>query len=421
MKTDSPISPAEPAAEAPKRASRIGVARRPIFDRSLGLSAYELVLDSGSRRNGVNSDPSAAMSRLIADIGDAEVAAIVGNQRAWLRCSSAEVLGSLEEALPPARVVVEIEPGVVEGDSRREEIAVLRRRGYTIAAQGHAENAPAALSQLADVATLDLEKLDPHEASSIVARFKQSGVKLAALNVESPERYRTAHELGFDLFRGDFFCKPYAPDDRAPAPGHTTLLRLLAALQDPQIELGQLEELVTHDISLSYSLLRYINSAFFGLRHRVTSIGHAVRLLGLENVKRWSTLMLFAGVDHRPRELMTTALVRARFCELAGPRYELHNTDRLFTLGLMSVIDALMNTSMTRALRPLPLPDETIRALTLRRGPKGKLLNCAIAAERGELSTTVEEPDDAAELAKVYRESVVWAGEAQDAALAQAA
>jgi c-di-GMP phosphodiesterase len=421
MKTDSPISAEEQTSETPRRASRVGVARRPIFDRSLGLSAYELVLDCGSRRNGVNSTPCAAMSRLIGDIGESEVAAIVGDQRAWLRCSSPEVLGSLEEKIPPQRVVVEIESGAAADDARREAIAGLRRSGYTIAADGHADDVLPELAKLAHVATLDLEKLDPHDAASIVARFKQAGVKLAALNVDSPERYRAAHELGFDLFRGDFFCKPYAPDDRAPAPGHTTLLRLLAALQDPKIELGQLEELVTHDISLSYRLLRYINSAFFGLRHRVTSIGHAVRLLGLENVKRWSTLMLFAGVDHRPRELMTTALVRARFCELAGPRYELHNTDRLFTLGLMSVIDALMNTSMTRALRPLPLPDETIRALTLRRGPKGQLLRCAIAAERGELSTAVEEPDDAAELAKVYRESVVWAGEAQDAALAQAA
>jgi EAL and modified HD-GYP domain-containing signal transduction protein len=420
MKTDTPISSDEPTADPPRRASRVGVARRPIFDRSLGLSAYELVLDCGSRRNGADSSPCAAMSRLIRDIGGSEVAAIVGSQRAWLGCSSPDVLESLQETIPPAQIVVQIESGAAADDSRREAIAGLRGRGYTIAADGHAEDG-LPLAKLADVATLDLEKLDPHQAPSIVAHFKQAGVKLAALNVESPERYRTAHELGFDLFRGDFFCKPYAPDDRAPAPGHITVLRLLAALQDPKIELAELEQLVTHDISLSYRLLRYINSAFFGLRHRVTSIGHAVRLLGLENVKRWSTLMLFAGVDHRPRELLTTALVRARFCELAGPRYQLHNTDRLFTLGLMSVIDALMNTSMTRALRPLPLPDATIRALTLRRGPKGELLSCAIAAERGELSATVERPEDAAELARVYRESVTWAGEAQDAALSQAA
>jgi c-di-GMP phosphodiesterase len=373
------------------------LARRPIFDRSLGLSAYELVVDGGESAAG--AAPS-------------EVAALVGTQRAWLRCTSPTVLDALEEQIPPERIVVELEPG-----AHGEAVAGLRERGYTIAADGHAEDDLPALSKLAQVITLDLQRLDPHRAPSTVARLTRTGVALAARGVDSPERYRAAHGLGFDLFRGDFFCKPHAPDDRAPAPGRLTLLRLLAALQDPHIGLAELERLVTHDVSLSYRLLRYINSAFFGLRHRVTSVGHAVRLLGLENVKRWSTLMLFAGVDHRPRELLTTALVRARFCELAGPRYELHNTDRLFTLGLMSVIDALMNTSMARALRPLPLPEATIGALTLRRGAKGELLGCAIAAERGELTATVQDPGAVAELAQVYRDSVAWAERAQDAGL----
>jgi c-di-GMP phosphodiesterase len=414
MNSDSPSLLDEPG-KKPGTTRSVGLARRPIFDRSLGLSAYELVVDCAGRPGGAASTPCAAMSRLIGDIGETEVATIVGNQKAWLPCASREVLDPLQEQIPPERLVVEMEPGAAGDEAHSATIADLRGRGYTIVADGHAEDALPALSKLADIAVLDLDRLDPHTAPSIVEKLKHSGVALAARGVDSPERYRAAHELGFDLFRGDFFCKPHAPDDRAPAPGRVTLVRLLAALQDPHIELSQLEELVTHDVSLSYRLLRYINSAFFGLRHRVTSVGHAVRLLGLENVKRWSTLMLFAGVDHRPRELLTTALVRARFCELAGPRYQLHNPDRLFTLGLMSVIDALMNTSMTRALRPLPLREETIQALTLGRGPKGVLLRCAIAAERGELSGVAN--GDAAELAQVYRESVAWAERAQGAAL----
>jgi EAL and modified HD-GYP domain-containing signal transduction protein len=398
--------------------SDIGLARRPIFDRSLGLSAYELVVDAGSSRTGAERTACGAMSRLMRDIGAAEVAAMVGNQRAWVRCASPVVLDALGEQLPANRVVVEIEPGAADDAAQREKIVELRKSGYTIAGDGNDEDALPALSKVADVITLDLQQLDRRKAPSAVAKLKQSGVAVAARGVDAPERYRAAHEAGFDLFRGDFFCKPHAPEDREPAPAQVTLIRLLSALQDPRLELSDLETLVSHDISLSYRLLRYINSAFFGLRHRVASVGHAVRLLGLDNVKRWSTLMLFAGVDHQPRELLTTALVRARFCELAGPRYELHNSDRLFTLGLMSVIDALMNTSMIRALRPLPLPDATVRALTLRRGPKGDLLKRALAAERGELSAAVDNSGDAAELAQVYRESVAWAESAQEAARA---
>src|SRR5205823_12380766 len=107
------------------------------------------------------------------------------------------------------------------------------------------------------------------------------------------------------------------------AANRVSLLNVVAALQDPEIGLPELERLIGHDVTLSFRLLRYINSAFFGLVSEVRSIGQALALLGVENLRRWATLSVLISIDNKPPELMLTALMRARFCELAGERLAL--------------------------------------------------------------------------------------------------
>jgi EAL and modified HD-GYP domain-containing signal transduction protein len=170
------------------------------------------------------------------------------------------------------------------------------------------------------------------------------------------------------------------------------------------VEIEQLEVLVSRDLALSYRLLRYINSAFFGLRREVDSISRALMLLGVDNVKRWATLSIFAGVEEKPRELIETALVRARFCELAGEG----NRDQLFTLGLFSVVDALMDAPMEEVLASMPFPDEMRAALVARTGAKGELLEVALSFERGDFAP----PDD--RLGEAFIDSMAWATSAAD-------
>jgi EAL and modified HD-GYP domain-containing signal transduction protein len=186
-------------------------------------------------------------------------------------------------------------------------------------------------------------------------------------------------------------------------------MEVLAALQRPDIKVSELDTLINRDVVLSYRLLRYINSAFFGLRRPVDSVGKVVVLLGLTNLKRWVTMTVLAGIDTNPAELITTALVRARFCELAGAGRG--QPDQLFTLGLFSVLDALMQQPMSDVIRPIPLPDDMKRALTARQGPMGDLLTITVACERGNVPdapTVVEQR----RLAGAYAEAQAWASTA---------
>jgi EAL and modified HD-GYP domain-containing signal transduction protein len=254
-----------------------------------------------------------------------------------------------------------------------------------------------------NIVKVDLFGRDPADVAADVKRLSGHGLTLLAEKVETREEYERCVELGFDLFQGYFFCKPEKMEARGVAPNKLAMLQLVAALQNPKIEIAELETLVTRDIALSYRLLRYINSAFFGLRREVDSISRALMLLGIANVKRWATLSIFAGVDEKPRELIETALVRARFCEVAGDG----NKDQLFTLGLFSVVDALMDAPMENVLESMPFPDEMRQALIERSGPKGELLAVGLSLEKGEF----EHADDYGD---AYLEALQWATSAAD-------
>jgi len=250
-----------------------------------------------------------------------------------------------------------------------------------------------------DIVKVDLLGRERAAVEEDVARLSGRDLTLLAEKVETREDHEYCLELGFELFQGYFFCKPERMEARGVAPNRLSILQLVAALQDPTIEISQLETLVSRDIALSYRLLRYINSAFFGLRREVDSIGRALMLLGIENVKRWATLSIFAGVEEKPRELIETALVRARFCELAGQG----NRDQLFTLGLFSVVDALLDAPMEDVITSMPFPDDMRAALIAGSGPKGELLATALSFERGDFTPPLDR------LGTAWLEAMAWA------------
>jgi c-di-GMP phosphodiesterase len=387
------------------------VTRRPVFDRGLELTAYELLV-SGEDGEPGGADNADAVSSLVLDVAsEGEIASILGEHPAWLTLSVPVAREAAAASAGKQRTTIELRAGDHDPGEVRSTIAGLRARGHAVAIDTdlHANGSAADLLKEADIAAVDVAGMDSTQMEAVIEKLKPARVKAAATNVDAPERHDEAHAAGFELFRGEFFKKPRSRAGGGIAPSRLAMVRLLAALHDPGIEIPALAALLSQDVGLTYRLLRYINSAFFGLRREVTSISHALTLLGLRNIKRWATVMMLADVDHRPRELLTTALVRARFCELAGPHFRESNGEELFTLGLFSVLDALLDTPMTKALRPLPLSEEMVGALTLRSGTQGKLLACALSAERGERCQGAPAGGD--EFAEIYRDSLAWASE----------
>ena len=382
------------------------IARQPIFDATLDVVGYELLFRGANEHVAVFSDDDEATSTVVMNaFTEIGLDNVVGERLAWINVSRDFLLGSLARALPRGRVVLELLEDQEVDDGLIASLEDHRARGYKIALDDFSWSEERA--QLLDhvgIVKVELLGRDPEAVAGDVARLSRYDCTLLAEKVETKEEYERCQELGFDLFQGYFFCKPERMQARSVAPNRLSILQLVAALQEPGIDLRRLEVLVSRDIALSYRLLRYINSAFFGLRREIDSIGRALMLLGLDNVKRWATLSVFAGVDEKPRELIETALVRARFCELAGEG----SRDQLFTLGLFSVVDALMDAPMETLLASMPFPDDMREALIAHSGPKGELLEAALSFERGEFEPSLER------FAAAHLEAIAWATNAAD-------
>ena len=382
------------------------IARQPIFDLGLEVVGYELLFRGANQNVAVISDHDEATSTVVINaFTEMGLDSVVGDRRAWINVSRDFLLGGLARILPRGRVVLELLEDQLVDDVLIESLEDHRARGYAIALDDYA-GSPALDRALehADIVKLDVLGRERAEVEEDVARLGGRGLKLLAEKVETREDHEYCLELGFELFQGYFFCKPERMEARSVAPNRLSILQLVAALQDPRIEISQLETLVSRDVALSFRLLRYINSAFFGLRREVDSIGRALMLLGIDNVKRWATLSIFAGVEEKPRELIETALVRARFCELAGEG----NRDQLFTLGLFSVVDALMDAPMEKVIDSMPFPEEMATALVAHEGPKGELLETALRYERGEFVPPADE------FGAAYVQAIEWATSAAD-------
>jgi c-di-GMP phosphodiesterase len=399
--------------------SEVFVARQPIFDRRLEVAGYELLFRGSvvSAEATITSAEGATANVVINSFTEIGLDRIVGTHPAWINVSREFLLGGLARTVPPGLVLLEIlEDQLVDGPLIAA-IEELKQEGYQLALDDFTYSPSVEpLLALVDVVKLDLLALGREGLAREIARLKPYGVRLLGEKLETHDDYAYCADAGCELFQGYFFCRPELVRDRRVHANRTSLMEVLAALQDPRIELYPLEQMISRDVGLSYRLLRYINSAFFGLRREVRSLGQALALLGVENLRHWAALSVFAGIDDKPAELTVTALLRARFCELAGARCGEAGRSELFTLGLFSVIDALMDTPLDEVLAKIPFPEDMRDALITHRGEKGRLLDCITALEIGDFERARAIVPDAGDL---YLECVQWATEAADPLLAK--
>jgi c-di-GMP phosphodiesterase len=387
------------------------VARQPIFNRDLQVAGYELLFRGGDAATALVSDSEGATASVVLNsFTEIGLERIVGSKTAWVNVSREFVLGGLAAAMPPSVVGLEILEDELLDERFVHALIDLKRQGYRLALDDFQYSVSAErVLALADVVKLDVLELGREGVAREVARLKPYGMTLLAEKVETHEEHAYCAELGFDLFQGFFFCRPELVHNRGIFANRTSLLQVLAALQDSTVQLGQLEHMIGRDVGLSYRLLRYINSAFFGLRFEISSIRQALALLGVQNLRRWATLTVLASVDGKPPELTVTALTRARFCERAGEQLSGPRPGELFTLGLFSVIDALMDAPIEDVVALIPFPADMRDALTERKGEKGALLECVTALEAGDFDRAQKLVRRAGEL---YVDALMWADDA---------
>jgi EAL and modified HD-GYP domain-containing signal transduction protein len=259
---------------------------------------------------------------------------------------------------------------------------------------------------LVDAVKIDVSGLDEDAIVAAANIARGRGLEVIANGVASREAYGFCRGLGFDAFQGQYFAEPVVVHGASAPTYRLRALSMLAMNESTSFE--QLERVITEDPGLSFKLMKLANSAFFGGRHRVGSVRQALMTLGSVAVRRWATLLVLAGVNDRPSHLLELGLLRARLCELVASRTPGAEPERAFTIGLFSVVDALLGTRMHVLLDDLPFDERTSRALGSHEGPEGTVLAGVLAYERGDFEDCAEAGVSLVDIARAYGEALDW-------------
>ncbi len=397
--------------------SDLFIARQPILDRELTLRAYELLFRPTARADAagghdLNHMASQVILGALSDIGLDE---LVGDCFAFVNVTREVLLAGLGEVLPPEVAVLELLEHIEPDPEVLAAVDRLRGLGYIIALDDYVDHPRfAPLLDRAHIVKIDVLEADLDEVAALVVRLRgRRTLKLLAERVETYAIYERCRALGFDYFQGYFFARPQTLCGRKLSPGRMTTLRLLAQLADPNVDFEGLGRTISQDVSLCYRLLKYINSPLVGLRTPVRSVQAALVLVGERSLRQWALLTALGGLTDggTSEAVMASARLRARLCADLAERSPLAvEPADAFTVGLFSLLDALLDRPMGEAVEALSLTASTKAALVHGDGPLGRVLGLARACEQGDWRAVERDGLglDAAAVQRTALEAVRW-------------
>ncbi|CAN5378465.1 HDOD domain-containing protein [soil metagenome] len=317
---------------------------------------------------------------------------VVGNHLAFVTFPRQQVIEYVPLVLPPAQSVIQLgRDAWAEGDTEvvASRCAEYRRLGYRITLTDfvpHLADSP--LLSHADFVSLDVVGQSEAQLRAAVAAASPHDAEVIAAGVDTAAHRDLAVAAGVDHLHGYFFSAPHVVAGRDLPGFKLAYLQLLRAAYREDVDFDELAEIIKQDVALSYKLLKFINSAHFGLRGRIESVQRALTMLGLQQIRSWVGVATVSGlVDPRPQELAVLAATRARFCEALGRRLRLATPHECFSLGMFSLLDVLLGTTLEEALADVPLTDAVRDALHGEPGPLADLLVVVVAYERGQWDT----------------------------------
>ena len=364
--------------------TEIYFARQPIYNRDFQVEGYELFYRQAGAESAQFLDAEIATSQVVLNtVTEVGLDRIVGPHKAFINIARDFVVGGYLEMFALPQLVFEAVADIVVDEPLLRSLRQLRQQGCRFVLDDYTDNeAYRALLEIADYVKIDMLVTPEEEVRRVVPLLRQRGVALIAERIETQSILELCQTLKFDFFQGYHFSQPKMLKFRGVPANQLAILQLVSKLHEPEIDLKAIESLIRQDVSLSYKLLRYINSAYFNLSRRIDSIQRAIILLGTKNIRSWATLISLANIDHHRSDLITVALERAKMCELLAEAVGLKHKESGYTVGLLSVLDALTQAPMELILAALPLDEEINEALLQHKGMLGRILACALAYER---------------------------------------
>jgi len=395
------------------------VARQPIFDLDYNVFAYELLY----RQNENNFFDQSVESNVATSIllmnsyYTFGIDNLVGDGKAFINFDKHLIESEIPMLLDNSKIVVELLEDIVPNGKFLSKLNKLKDNGYTIAMDDYVETyIYDDLVELSDIIKIDFLANSKEAIIRIVKRWKPRGKRLLAEKVESQEEYEWAKKAGFELFQGYYFSKPTIMKGKGVNASPFQYIKIMEELSASEPDYKRISGIIETDVSLTYKLLKLVNSKFSSSK-KIASIQHALSILGIDAFEKWFNLAMFQNLAAgKPSELLKVSMTRAKFMELIAVNTSLKTyANQAMLIGLLSVIDALLEKTMDLVLAELPLSDDIKSALLMLPGRFSRVYSLVLMFEKGEFEEALEIGKEigisSLKTAEYYYEAVHWAEE----------
>ena len=372
-------------------ADQLYLGRQPILDRDQQLVAYELLFRNGSRNVAEVTDGVQATATVIANaFAELGVEAALGSCRGFINVDEAFLFSDLLELLPRQSVVLEILETVPPTPAVVDRCKALKTAGFTLALDDVIQLEPqfAELLALVDVVKVDIQPLNRIQLMQLTMKFKPLGKQLLAEKVDSREQMEQCLKLGFTLFQGYYFAKPTIIAGKKLDHSQLSIMKLMGLVLSDAAT-SELEKALKLEPGLTVNLLRLTNSVGAGASETITSLNHAITILGRRQLQRWLQLLVFSSGKQtgHSNPLLLMAASRGRLMELLASQqaHDASLLDRAFMVGIMSLMPALVGQKIEDIVAPLGLPGDVRDALCAGQGLLSQLLAVAESSDNGDL------------------------------------
>jgi len=372
----------------------VQIGRQPILDRNQQTFGYELLYrynNKGAGEDAIDGDLITARTLLFTFL-EFGVKHLVGDHRAFVNLTKQFFTDMHIPMLDKERFVLEVLENIQIDSELVNGVRKLHKNGFCIALDDYRfESHWEPLLPCCSIIKVDIQGLNLASFAEEISGLKAKGLVLLAEKVETHAEYEMAFEPGFDLFQGYFFAKPQILSTRLLQTNQTLLLKVISRINDPTVDLDELAKLISLDPKLSFKVLRFINSASLGFTKRISSIQQAVMYIGLKKLRAWASLFIMSEMQSKNSELLKTGLIRAEMCYFISRELAIDDPESAYTVGLLSILDALLNRPLDELVKDMPLPVEMTQALIERTGKYSIGLNCVLALEQGRPPEACEE------------------------------
>ncbi len=389
--TELSPDPAAPALQI-HHAHDFFLARQPILNREQELIGYELLFRSAVVCQANVSDDVSATASVIAHASELGLNNVIGSLHGFINVDATVLMSDFINFLPADKVVLEILETVKVTPELIKRIKELVRAGYVFALDDVVAESEdiAQLLPLVKIIKIDVMELDSSMLLKLSVHFKRAQKMLLAEKVETVEQFRDCVTFGFDYFQGYYFAKPVILKGKKLEASTLVIMHLLTLLVR-NVDNGEIVRYIKRDVALSLTLLRLVNTPVYGFRKHIDSLGQALIVLGRRQLKRWLQILLFANTEkdkaHSLSPLMILAATRGKMLELITEKVRPGRrkmSETAFTVGIMSLIDALFGIRMETILTQIAISAEIRVALTDRSGFYGDILQLAECTEQAD-------------------------------------